>query len=86
MDAYNLNKHPTKTCLEKNMHSVFEVLSRPLLFLDTRYVEQYRPAVILSQIVYHLHLQWLLWVFPRVQGFWDIVRRFIPRLRFFFFF
>ena len=24
-----------------------------------------------------------LWLFPRVRGFWENVRQFIPRLRFF---
>ena len=28
----------------------------------------------------------LWWLFPRVQGFWENVRPFIPRLRFSFFF
>ena len=34
-------------------------------------------------------IQWrpfFSWLFPRVRGFWENVRQFIPRLRFFFFF
>ena len=29
---------------------------------------------------------WWWWLFPRLRGFWEKVRPFIPRLRFFFFF
>ena len=30
-------------------------------------------------------LLWWWWLFPRVRGFWENVRQFIPRLRFFFY-
>ena len=31
-----------------------------------------------------LYVWWWWWLFPRVRGFWENVRLFIPRLRFFF--
>ena len=31
-----------------------------------------------------LYVWWGWWLFPRVRGFWENVRLFIPRLRFFF--
>ena len=46
-----------------------------------------RTAIVIGPMVVVVVVVVALWrLFPRVRGFWENVRQFIPRLRFFFFF
>ena len=42
--------------------------------------------VVCLNITTCLFSKWWWWLFPRVRGFWENVRQFIPQLRFFFLF
>ena len=53
----------------------------------TRYGDQIASQTLCMVFRQHhtYYTLWLWWLFPRVRGFWENVRQFIPRLRFFFF-